>query len=167
MLAQMLTQSTSAPPNFISDIFYITLAMNHYGYNKTITTYEDLSRQHDDMTRHLEQLEGDGSWRTVSSSTHNINRVLIVKSLQSPLRARVEAAINAVKVEIDKVEAAQLAFQTQLAEPELIFRALSFVNFVSTWLIRLADPTHKHPSPSVEYVVISSNAGSSADPKSP
>lgn len=57
--------SMSAPPNFISDIFYITLAMGHYGYSKTITTFEDLARQHDDMTRHLEQLEGDGSWRSV------------------------------------------------------------------------------------------------------
>lgn len=54
-----------APPNFISDIFFITLAMNHYGYRKTITTFEELARQHDEMTRHLEQLEGDGSWRTV------------------------------------------------------------------------------------------------------
>ena len=72
--------------------------------------------------------------------------------VQSPLRVRVEAAINATKTEMDKVGAAQLAFQTQLAEPELVFRALSFTNFVSTWLIRIADPNHKHPNPNVEYV---------------
>lgn len=57
-----------APPNFISDIFYITLAMNHYGYNKTITMFEDLARQRDDMTRQLEQLQGDGSWQSVRDS---------------------------------------------------------------------------------------------------
>lgn len=39
--------------------------MNHYGYRKTITTFEELARQYDEMERHLEQLEGDGSWRTV------------------------------------------------------------------------------------------------------
>ena len=60
---------TLAPPNFLSDIFYITLAMNHYGYSKTITTFEDLARQHDDMNRHVEQLEGDGSWRSVRASS--------------------------------------------------------------------------------------------------
>lgn len=57
-----------APPNFISDIFYITLAMSHYGYNKTITMFEDLARQRDDMTRQLEQLQGDGSWQSVRNS---------------------------------------------------------------------------------------------------
>ncbi|GJE98441.1 Ubiquitin conjugation factor E4 [Phanerochaete sordida] len=119
-------------PNFISDIFYITLAMNHYGYHKTITSFEELARQYDEMQRHLEQLEGDGSWRT------------------TPLRARMEAAINAVKTEMDKVRAAQMAYETQLAEPELVFRAISFTNFVSTWLIRLADPKHQHPNPPVE-----------------
>lgn len=68
------------------------------------------------------------------------------------MRARVEAAINATKTEIDKIGAAQLAFQTQLAEPELVFRALNFTNFVSTWLIRIADPNHKHPNPIIECV---------------
>lgn len=51
---------------------------------------------------------------------------------------------------MDKVQAAQMAYQTQLAEPELVFRAISFTNFTSTWLIRLADPTHKHPNPAVQ-----------------
>lgn len=66
------------------------------------------------------------------------------------MRARMEAAINAVKAEMDKVQAAQMAFQTQLAEPELVFRAIGFTNFVSTWLIRLVDPRHQHPNPPVE-----------------
>lgn len=56
----------AAPPNFISDIYYLTLALNHYGYQKTISTFEDLSRQHDEMQRHLDMLTGDGSWRGVS-----------------------------------------------------------------------------------------------------
>ncbi|THG98805.1 hypothetical protein EW026_g3438 [Hermanssonia centrifuga] len=118
-----------SPPNFISEIFYLTLAMNHYGYQKTITTYEELARQYDDMARHAEMLEGDGSWRG------------------SPLQARTQAAIDAVKVEQDKVQACQLAFQSQLAEPELVFRTISFTNFVSVWLIRSVDPRHKHPNP--------------------
>lgn len=59
--------AATAPPNFISDIFYLTLAMNHYGYQKTISTCEDLAKQHDEMSRHLETLEGDGRWRGVSA----------------------------------------------------------------------------------------------------
>lgn len=58
--------AATTPPNFISDIFYLTLAMNHYGYQKAISTCEDLAKQYDEMSRHLEMLEGDGRWRGVS-----------------------------------------------------------------------------------------------------
>ncbi|KZT09134.1 uncharacterized protein LAESUDRAFT_801836 [Laetiporus sulphureus 93-53] len=125
-------EGTGGPPNFISEIFYLTLAMNHYGYQKTISTFEDLARQYDEMNRHLEMLEGDGSWRG------------------SPLQARTEHAINAVKAELEKVLTTQLAYTTQLSEPELVFRSVSFVNFVSMWLIRQVDPKHSHPNPPVE-----------------
>ncbi|KAH9947558.1 ubiquitin elongating factor core-domain-containing protein [Amylocystis lapponica] len=122
----------SAPPNFISDIFYITLAMNHYGYQKTISTFEELARQYDDMSRHLEMLNGDGSWRG------------------TPFQARTETAIKAVEAEQDKVLTQQLAYQAQLADPELVFRSVSFMNFASIWLIRRVDPRHSHPDPLVE-----------------
>ncbi|OSX59930.1 hypothetical protein POSPLADRAFT_1066990 [Postia placenta MAD-698-R-SB12] len=119
-------------PNFISDIFYLSMAMNHYGYQKTISTFEDLARQYDEINRHLEMLEGDGSWRGTM------------------FQARTETAIKAVKVELDKVLTSQLAFSVQLVDPEIVFRSVSFVNFVSTWLIRLVDPKRRHPNPPVE-----------------
>ncbi|KAI0071497.1 ubiquitin conjugation factor E4 [Panus rudis PR-1116 ss-1] len=124
--------STAPPPNFISDIFYLTLTMNHFGYMKTVSNAEELAREYGEIVRHGEMLEGDGSWRG------------------SPMQARIEAAINACKVEQEKIRAAQLAYQTQLADPELVFRSISFVNFVSTWVIRFVDPKHMHPNPLVE-----------------
>ncbi|CAL1712793.1 unnamed protein product [Somion occarium] len=116
--------------NFISDIFYLSLTLSHYGYLKAISSYEELQKEYGEMTRHAEMLEGDGSWRG------------------SPLQARVESALNAVEQE--KVRAMQLAYQTQLADPELVFRSINFTNFVSTWIIRFVDPKHKHPNPLVE-----------------
>ncbi|EPT05311.1 hypothetical protein FOMPIDRAFT_1045367 [Fomitopsis schrenkii] len=124
--------AATTPPNFISDIFYLTLAMNHYGYQKAISTCEDLAKQYDEMSRHLEMLEGDGRWRG------------------TPLQARMEHSINAVKAEMDKCMATQLAYSVQLSDPELVFRSISFANFVSTWLIRHVDPKHSHPNPPVE-----------------
>lgn len=52
-------------PNFITEIFFITMAMNHYGYQKTLSSFEELAKHLEDMTRHREQLEGDGSWQQV------------------------------------------------------------------------------------------------------
>ena len=57
---------TLAPPNFLSDIFYITLAMNHIGMQKTIGTFDENLRHYDELERHLETVNGDGAWRNVS-----------------------------------------------------------------------------------------------------
>ncbi|KAK7469287.1 Ubiquitin conjugation factor E4 [Stygiomarasmius scandens] len=119
-------------PNFISDIFYLTIAMSHYGYQKTIQNYTDLAKVMDDIQRHLDFLNGDGSW------------------MGSPLQARTEAAINHVKNQQSKVRSAQLTYEAQLLDPELIFRSIGFTNFLGTWLIRQVDPKKTHPSPTVE-----------------
>ncbi|KAF5338878.1 hypothetical protein D9611_008795 [Ephemerocybe angulata] len=120
------------PPNFISNIFFLTVAMAHYGFLKTIDTYNNTHKQMDDIKRHLQALEGDGSWQG------------------TPMQARVEAAIKLVKVEEEKIRMQQLAFEAGLVDPELLFRSISFMNFLSVWLIRQADPKKQHPSPMAE-----------------
>ena len=52
----------------------------------------------------------------------------------------------------DKLLGIQLTYRAQLADPELVFRSISFVNFVSTWIIRFVDPKRTHPNPLVESV---------------
>ncbi|KAF7365176.1 U-box domain-containing protein [Mycena venus] len=126
-------QDPSAPaPNFVSNIFYLAVAMSHYGILRTISTYSDLAKHIDDMQRHLDMLQGDGSW------------------MGSPLQARTEHAINTVKAEMGKIRMQQLAFEAQLLDPELVFRSIGFTNFLSTWLIRQVDPAKKHPNPPAE-----------------
>lgn len=66
------------------------------------------------------------------------------------MQARVEAAIERVKADIAKAKATQMAFETQLLDPELVFQAIGFSNFLSAWLIRQADPKHTHPNPPTE-----------------
>ncbi|KAE9400507.1 hypothetical protein BT96DRAFT_965352 [Gymnopus androsaceus JB14] len=116
-------------PNFISDIFYLTVAMSHYGYQKTISSYNDLAKHLDDIQRHVDFLNGDGSW------------------MGSPMQGRVQAAINNVKNEEAKIKSAQMAYEAQLSDPELVFRSIGFTIFLSVWLIRQVDPKKTHPSP--------------------
>lgn len=56
----------AAPPNFISDIFYLTVAISHFGYLRTISNFEELGKHIEDLQRHLDMLNGDGSWMGVS-----------------------------------------------------------------------------------------------------
>jgi ubiquitin conjugation factor E4 B len=39
--------------------------MSHYGYLRTIQTYNDLAKHLDDLQRHLDLLNGDNSWMGV------------------------------------------------------------------------------------------------------
>ncbi|KAH7922937.1 hypothetical protein BV22DRAFT_1036932 [Leucogyrophana mollusca] len=125
-------KAKAAAPNFISDVFYLSMAMSHYGYLRTIQTYEDFAKHVDELQRHSEMLNGDGSW------------------MGTPFQARTEAAINQVKNEMAKIQSHQLAFRVQLLDPELVFRYIGFTNFISTWLIRSVDPRKSHPSPTIE-----------------
>ncbi|KAF8631028.1 hypothetical protein AX15_002639 [Amanita polypyramis BW_CC] len=123
-------------PNFISNIFFLTIATSHFGYLKTISTYNNLGKLLEDIQRHLGWLQGDGSW------------------MGSPLQARTEAAIRQVKLEQDRVRSQQLTFEAGLVEPELVYRSIGFVSFLSVWLIRQVDPNKKHPNPSVELPLL-------------
>ena len=49
-----------------------------------------------------------------------------------------------------KIEAQQMAFRVQILDPELVFRTTGFINFVSSWLIRMVDPKRSHPNLTVE-----------------
>ncbi|KAN0087641.1 Ubiquitin elongating factor core domain containing protein [Tylopilus felleus] len=119
-------------PNFISEIFYLCNAMGHYGYLKTTQTYDDFAKHHDELQRHHDMINGDGSW--IGSAFH----------------ARTEAALNQMKTEMAKIQSHQLAFRVQLLEPDFILRYIGFTDFVSTWLIRRAEPKGLHPTPLVD-----------------
>ncbi|KAI0259835.1 ubiquitin elongating factor core-domain-containing protein [Gloeopeniophorella convolvens] len=125
----------ASPPNFISDIFYLALATGHYGLQKTIQTFDDLSKELDEVKKHLDNITADNSW---------------IGAIQTPIQARVEAAIKQMKGEIDRIQSAQMAGITQLYDPEFLFRSNTFTSFVTTWLIRYADPKKAHPNSIVE-----------------
>jgi ubiquitin conjugation factor E4 B len=45
-----------------------------------------------------------------------------------------------------------MAGVTQLYDPEFLFRNNTFTSFVTSWLIRYADPKKAHPKPIIESV---------------
>ncbi|KAJ8582493.1 hypothetical protein M405DRAFT_937743 [Rhizopogon salebrosus TDB-379] len=116
----------AAPPNFISDIFYLCNALGHYGYIRTIQTYEGFGKTLDDYQRHLDMING------------------------MPYQANMQHNIDGVKNEMSKIQSQQLAYRVQLLDPDLVFRYIGFTSFVSTWLIRGVDPRGTHPNPTVE-----------------
>jgi ubiquitin conjugation factor E4 B len=74
--------------------------MSHYGILHTISTYSDLAKHLEDMQRHLDMLQGDGSWMGVSILSTRTGMSKLTPVPQSPLQARTEQAINTVKVRL-------------------------------------------------------------------
>ncbi|KAL1722762.1 ubiquitin elongating factor core-domain-containing protein [Schizophyllum commune] len=126
-------KSSNAPaPNFISEIFFLSIAMCHYGLLKTVDSYNEMHKHISEYQRQLDQIQGDGSW------------------MGTPNQARTQQAIDQGKIELGKLKSHQMTFAAQLLDPELLLRHLGFTNFLSTWVIRQVDPLKTHPNPLVE-----------------
>ncbi|KAF8579833.1 hypothetical protein K439DRAFT_1522775 [Ramaria rubella] len=129
---QQATQPSTSAPNFITEVFYLTAALNHYGPVRTIQEHDELGKELDQMQRHLDAINADTTWQG------------------TPGQARVDAQIQAVKNEMAKLHQSIFAYQVQLADPGYMYRNIGFTNFLSIWLIRLVDPRKAHPSPGIE-----------------
>jgi ubiquitin conjugation factor E4 B len=125
-------QEPGPAPNFISDVFFLTVATSHYGMQQTIRRYEDSLKHYDELRNHIESIEADNSW------------------MGTPFQARTEASLRMAKEQRSQVGASQFAYRTALEDPEFAFRSLAFANFVSTWILRFVDPKKTHPDTNVE-----------------
>ncbi|KAJ9110282.1 hypothetical protein QFC19_001685 [Naganishia cerealis] len=122
------TLKSSSP--FISDLFFLLNAYQHFGMNKTISNRERASKNIYEIRKDLRRLEAQRpSWGSGTT-----------QALQG------EAAIQRFKGDIDVLRASVAAYDTQLLSKELMQRNISFLCFSMTWLIRLVDPTHRYPA---------------------
>lgn len=74
----------------------------------------------------------------------------------SALQAQGEASIKRFKSDLSVLHASIHAYDTQLLDPALVRLNVTYLGFLMTWLIRLVDPSHKHPSTQISYVDTSS-----------
>lgn len=70
--------------------------------------------------------------------------------VQSPQAAQVEQQLEKMKKGKNEREAQVLATQTHLMDPNFVHWQSSFTNFLMTWLVRMVDPTNRHPAVPIE-----------------
>lgn len=126
--------SNETPPNFISELFYMTNAFQHLGVIKTIGQRIKAERNLSDIEKELKRTEASrGDW------------------IGNPaLEAQGEAAIKKLKGDLATLHASLHAYDTQLLDPVFYRLNLNFMIFMMTWFVRLVDPTHRHPSPMIK-----------------
>jgi len=99
--------------------------MFHFGYQRTIQELDRFAKHGDELQRTIDLLGG------------------IMNQLPNALA-------NQAKLELDNLRSKSLSFTVQLLDPDHVSRSMVFVTFVSTWIVRFADPEKKHPNPLVK-----------------
>ena len=117
----------SSPPNFISEIFFLSTAFMHYGLVPALSLHEHLYRQLRHYQEDLQELENNRQYDG------------------TPQEGAYKQQVERMKAEKEAFQARILASEVQLCDPGFIAKAANFSSFVMTWLVRLVDPKKQHP----------------------
>lgn len=118
---------SSAPPNFISEVFFMTTAFMHYGLVPALTLHEHLYRQFRHLKEDLQELEQNRQYDG------------------TPQEAAYKQQVERMKAQTEAFQGRILASEVQLCDPGFIAKAANFSSFVMSWLVRLVDPKKQHP----------------------
>lgn len=115
------SESVGGTNNFISEVFFLTLAAHHYGTEATSQTLIQLEKDLKRMEKHIEEIELDRH-----------------KWINNPAQLRMfDNAVKKYKDQIDKGLSYKFAVQGVLLDEQMQARSLQFMRYVIVWLLRL------------------------------
>ncbi|KAJ6264294.1 Ubiquitin conjugation factor [Drechslerella dactyloides] len=115
-------------PNFNSEVFFLNVVAHHVGYIASINNAVNLSHHLSDLEKNLERLE------------HERERFL-----NSPQLSQLDNSIKLLKERIQKGYSYQAAIEGLLSDEGSQLQALSFMNYLTVWLLRLISPMNDYP----------------------
>ena len=120
--------------NFISEVFFLTLASHHYGTEAVHGTLSKLERSLKQMDKHIQELEEEG------------------KKFESvPMRYQMyQTALQKYKDQLDKGLSYKFSVQGVLLNEQTQARSMLFMRYVIVWLLRLVAPGQPYPKEAVQ-----------------
>ncbi|EWC45716.1 hypothetical protein DRE_05053 [Drechslerella stenobrocha 248] len=115
-------------PNFNSEVFFLNVTAHHVGYIACINNAVNLSNHLSDMEKNLERLEQERE-----------------RFLNSPRLAQLDNSLRLLKERLQKGYSYQAAIEGLLSDENSQLQALSFMNYLTVWLLRLISPTKEYP----------------------
>ncbi|KAJ5938747.1 hypothetical protein N7466_001881 [Penicillium verhagenii] len=115
-------QKAEGSTNFITDIFFLTVAAHHYGSESLTSKLEQLDKDVRHMENAITQFEND---------EHRYSG--------NPVQMRVfEQTLKKYKNEVDRAMALKYSLQGVLFDDQWQARSMFFMRYVTVWLLRLA-----------------------------
>ncbi|KAK4189914.1 ubiquitin elongating factor core-domain-containing protein [Podospora australis] len=116
-------------PNFITEIFFLTLAAHHYGSEATNTKLKSLDRDIKYYEKNIGVMEAE---------RHKLlNRPHQLRQLDDALRKHTTL--------LERSMAYKYSIEGVLFEPKMQSRSLLFMRYVTVWLLRVASQTEYTP----------------------
>ncbi|XJO72710.1 hypothetical protein BDV3_003791 [Batrachochytrium dendrobatidis] len=113
------------PVNFVTDIFYLTLAMHHYGVLSTIRYYSGFIKELNEMRKQANKYKAvrdSGAWNLLQPFVRNAN----------------EEGLRRLQNEVDKLVGVKLTMDAGLMSPSALDYTLRLYNLTMMVLIRAA-----------------------------
>jgi ubiquitin conjugation factor E4 B len=122
--------------NFISEVFFLTLAAHHYGSEATNSKMTSLDRDIKYFQKNIVQMEAE--------RPKFANRPEQLRLLEITLNRHIEA--------LEKAMSLKSAIEGVLLDEKMQARSLQFMRYVSVWLLRIASQTDYKPDRPLKYV---------------
>jgi ubiquitin conjugation factor E4 B len=123
-------QTIEGKNNFISEIFFLTVAAHHYGTEAAHSMLRELEKDLKYMQKQVDQFETDRH-----------------KYVNNPMQLRMfENRLTKYKDQIDKGLSYKLACQGVLLDELAQTRSMQFMRYLIVWILRLVSPTGRFPA---------------------
>lgn len=123
------SQKLDGSSNFISEVFFLTLAAHHYGSEATNAKLKNLDKDIKYYEKHIKKLEAD--------RLKFINTPAQLAMFDIGLRRHTEV--------LEKSISLKYAIEGCLFDEKMQGRSLQFMRYVSVWLLRVASQTDYRP----------------------
>ncbi|KAF8459134.1 ubiquitin elongating factor core-domain-containing protein [Terfezia claveryi] len=114
--------------NFISEVFFLTVAAHHYGLGATEVLHDDLAKRLQELENHVEQLQHDRD-----------------RWVNTPQIARYDQNLGRLRDRIEKGHSYRYALDVVLYDATSQSRTLLFMRYLTTWILRLVSPNKSYP----------------------
>ena len=123
------SRAAEGTSNFISEVFFLTLAAHHYGTESANSMLMSLEKDLKRMKKHVEEIELDRH-----KFLNDMNRLRIFDN-----------AIKKYKDQIDKGLSYKYSVEGVLLDELTQARSMQFMRYAIIWLLRLVAPGHDFP----------------------
>lgn len=126
---EFYAQSAEGANNFISEVFFLTVAAHHYGTEAANTKLAEIKRRMKHLERQLKEFEEERP-----------------RFAHSPQQlAMYEAAMKKYKVQLDNDKCRIHAINGVLLDDVTQQRSMQLMRYVMVWLLRMVDPVSEYP----------------------